>query len=414
MTTISPFSRPFYMMAKPAGSTCNLACTYCYYLEKSELYDRLPHVMSDEVLERFISEYIACQPATEILFTWHGGEPLVRPLSFYQRVIRLQRKYAAGKHIDNAIQTNGTLLNDEWCRFFRDNGWLVGVSIDGPEPLHNAYRTTRGGVGTFHEVMAGIERLNRHRVEWNALACVNHLTAAEPLAVYHFFRDTGCRYIQFTPVVERLLRHDGRTPADDHRQRLLAADETAGAELAPFSVTPTAWGQFLCTVFDEWVKRDVAEIYVNVFDATLANWLGVTPGMCSLSHLCGHVGSVEWNGDIYPCDHFTFAHHRLGNLMQQPLYSLMNGARQQAFARQKTDGLPRQCRDCEFLFACHGECPRNRFATSTDGTPGLNYLCEGYRQFFRHMAPAMTFMADEYRAGRPPANVMKRNVNYKL
>ena len=381
---INPFARPLYVMTKPAGAHCNLACDYCYYLEKQKLYQNGDkHVMSDQLTEVFIREYIQSQFGNEVNFTWHGGEPMIRPLSYYKKVVRWQRRYAEGKAILNCLQTNGTLLTPEWCRFLHDEGWLVGISIDGPQDMHDAYRMKRNGGPTWEKVMQGIEMLDRYEVEWNAMAVVNDITAARPLDFYRFFRDEiECRYLQFTPVVERIRRHeDGR-----HLAHVMDGDEYA---VAPFSVTPEAWGSFLCTMFDEWYNNDVGEMFVQTFEATLANWAGMTPGVCSLSDWCGHAAVMEHNGDIYCCDHFVFPEYYLGNIRNRGILDMLNSERQMAFADMKTKGLPTQCRQCRWQFACHGECPRNRFARTKEGEPGLNYLCEGYRRYFEHVAPFM-------------------------
>ncbi|MBQ1198767.1 MAG: anaerobic sulfatase-maturation protein [Bacteroidaceae bacterium] len=381
---INPFARPLYVMTKPAGAHCNLACDYCYYLEKQKLYQNGDkHIMSDQLTEVFIREYIQSQFGNEVNFTWHGGEPMIRPLSYYKKVVRWQRRYAEGKAILNCLQTNGTLLTPEWCRFLHDEGWLVGISIDGPQDMHDAYRMKRNGGPTWEKVMQGIEMLDRYEVEWNAMAVVNDITAARPLDFYRFFRDEiECRYLQFTPVVERIRRHeDGR-----HLAHVMDGDEYA---VAPFSVTPEAWGSFLCTMFDEWYNNDVGEMFVQTFEATLANWAGMTPGVCSLSDWCGHAAVMEHNGDIYCCDHFVFPEYYLGNIRNRGILDMLNSERQMAFADMKTKGLPTQCRQCRWQFACHGECPRNRFAKTKDGEPGLNYLCEGYRRYFEHVAPFM-------------------------
>lgn len=381
---INPFARPLYVMTKPAGAHCNLACDYCYYLEKQKLYQNGDkHIMSDQLTEVFIREYIQSQFGNEVNFTWHGGEPMIRPLSYYKKVVRWQRRYAEGKAILNCLQTNGTLLTPEWCRFLHDEGWLVGISIDGPQDMHDAYRMKRNGGPTWEKVIQGIEMLDRYEVEWNAMAVVNDITAARPLDFYRFFRDEiECRYLQFTPVVERIRRHeDGR-----HLAHVMDGDEYA---VAPFSVTPEAWGSFLCTMFDEWYNNDVGEMFVQTFEATLANWAGMTPGVCSLSDWCGHAAVMEHNGDIYCCDHFVFPEYYLGNIRNRGILDMLNSERQMAFADMKTKGLPTQCRQCRWQFACHGECPRNRFAKTKDGEPGLNYLCEGYRRYFEHVAPFM-------------------------
>lgn len=401
MNTFAPFARPLYIMTKPVGAICNLACDYCYYLEKSKLYQESPkHIMSDELLEKFIKEYIESQTMPQVLFTWHGGETLMRPLSFYQKAMELQRKYARGRTIDNCIQTNGTLLNDEWCRFFHDNNWLVGVSIDGPQEFHDEYRKNKQEKPSFMKVMQGINLLNKHRVEWNALAVVNDFNADYPLDFYHFFKEIGCRYIQFTPIVERIFRHD------DGRH-LAAVEEGDNEKLADFSVTPEQWGNFLCTIFDEWVKNDVGEYFIQLFDATLANWVGEQPGVCSLAKTCGHAGVMEFNGDVYSCDHFVFPQYKLGNIYSKTLVEMMYSDKQQQFGRNKFDSLPSQCKECQYLFACNGECPKNRFCKTASGEPGLNYLCKGYYQYFDHVAPYMDFMKKELLAERAPANIME-------
>jgi len=390
-----------YIMLKPAGSLCNLRCKYCYYLEKSKLYeDNKNHVITDALLEKFIKEYIEAQTTPQVLFTWHGGETLMRPISFYRRALELQRYYARGRQIDNSIQTNGILLNDEWCRFFKENNFLVGVSIDGPQEFHDEYRRTATGKPSFRQVMKGIDLLNKYGVEWNALAVVNDFNADYPLDFYHFFKEIGCRYIQFTPIVERIVkRTDGLT---------LAPGMQEDGELTNFSVTAEQWGNFLCTIFDEWVHHDVGEYYIQLFDATLANWVGVAPGICTMAKECGHAGVMEYNGDVYSCDHFVYPEHKLGNLAYKTIYEMMNSDRQKEFSKMKYRLLPQQCRECKYQFACHGECPKNRFIRDKYGNTGLNYLCKGYYQFLEHVAPYMDFMKNELENQRPPANVMNQ------
>lgn len=396
----TPFAKPLYVMLKPAGAHCNLACKYCYYLEKNNLYQNSHrHLMSDEMLEQFTREYIEAQTMPQVLFTWHGGEPLMRSIDFYKKALALQKKYAHGKQIDNVIQTNGTLLTDEWCEFFAKNHWLVGISIDGPQEYHDHYRVTPAGKPSWEKVMQGIQLLKKHRVEWNAMAVVNAYNAEHPLEFYHFFRDNGCQYLQFTPIVERLTEHeDGRTLAS------LADDREI--PLADASVTPQQWGNFLCTIFDDWVRHDVGKTFVEIFDCTLANWMGVLPGICAYSKECGHAGVMEHNGDVYSCDHFVFPEYKLGNIRDQSLIDMLYGEKQQAFSRLKHTSLPRQCKECDMEFACHGECPKNRFEKDKYGEPGLNYLCQGYYQYYTHVAPYMDFMKRELLAQRPPANIM--------
>lgn len=402
MTTNFAFARPMYVMLKPAGSLCNLRCKYCYYLEKDKLYKQCKnHVISDELLEKFIKEYIEAQTTPQVLFTWHGGETLMRPISFYKRALELQRIYGRGRQIDNCIQTNGTLLNDEWCQFFKENNFLVGVSIDGPQEFHDEYRRTATNKPTFVKVMNGINLLNKHGVEWNALAVVNDYNADYPLEFYRFFKQIGCKYIQFSPIVERVVkREDGLT--------LAPGMQGGDTGLADFSITPEQWGNFLCTIFDEWVHNDVGEYFVQLFDATLANWVGQAPGVCILAEECGHAGVMEFNGDVYSCDHFVYPEHLLGNLHTKTITEMMYSEQQNKFAKMKKQMLPQQCKECKFLFACHGECPKNRFLNDKYGNYGLNYLCKGYRQFFEHVEPYMNFMKRELENHRAPANVMKQ------
>ena len=397
----NPFAKPLYVMLKPTGAHCNLACKYCYYLEKNKLYPTAQrHLMSDEMLEQFTREYIEAQTMNQVLFTWHGGEPLLRSIDFYRKALSLQQKYAGGRRIDNVIQTNGTLLTDEWCEFFAQNHWLVGISIDGPQPDHDHYRLTAAGKPSWKKVMQGIKLLKKHGVEWNAMAVVNAYNANHPLEFYRFFKENGCQFLQFTPIVERLTRHeDGRTLAS-----LADKDEIS---LSEASVTPEQWGYFLCAIFDEWVRKDVGKIFVEIFDCTLANWMGISPGICAYSKECGHAGVMEHNGDVYSCDHFVFPEYKLGNIRDHSLIDMLYGEQQQEFSRLKHSSLPRQCKECDMEFACHGECPKNRFMKDKYGDSGLNYLCLGYYHYYQHVAPYMDYMKQELMAQRPPSNIMK-------
>ena len=397
----NPFAKPLYVMLKPAGAHCNLACKYCYYLEKNKLYPTAQrHLMSDEMLEQFTREYIEAQTMNQVLFTWHGGEPLLRSIDFYRKALSLQQKYAGGRRIDNVIQTNGTLLTDEWCEFFAQNHWLVGISIDGPQPDHDHYRLTAAGKPSWKKVMQGIKLLKKHGVEWNAMAVVNAYNANHPLEFYRFFKENGCQFLQFTPIVERLTRHeDGRTLAS-----LADKDEIS---LSEASVAPEQWGYFLCAIFDEWVRKDVGKIFVEIFDCTLANWMGISPGICAYSKECGHAGVMEHNGDVYSCDHFVFPEYKLGNIRDHSLIDLLYGEQQQEFSRLKHSSLPRQCKECDMEFACHGECPKNRFMKDKYGDSGLNYLCPGYYHYYQHVAPYMDYMKQELMSQRPPSNIMK-------
>ena len=398
MPTVAPFSRPLYVMAKPAGSLCNLHCKYCYYLEKKNLYNaqHSTMLMDDRTLETYIRQYIEAQTQPQVLFIWHGGEPLLRPLSFYKRVLELQEPYTRrGYIIDNSLQTNGTLFTDEWCAFFREHNWLIGISIDGPQELHDAYRhyplsshnyslsSLLSPLSSHHSVMRGIRLLQKHGVEWNAMGVVNDYNADHPLEVYHFYKEIGCKYIQFTPIVE------GRS-----------------AENVPM-VRPFQYARFCCTIFDEWVRHDVGQVFVQLFDATLACWAGEPPSLCSMCPTCGHAGVIEHNGDVYSCDHFVFPEYLLGNIHRDTITSMMYSKRQLQFGRDKYERLPHQCKVCQWRFVCNGGCPKDRFCQTADGEPGLNYLCQDYRQFFAHVAPYMDFMKNELLHQRPPANVMK-------
>ena len=397
----NPFAKPLYVMLKPAGAHCNLACKYCYYLEKNKLYPTAQrHLMSDEMLEQFTREYIEAQTMNQMLFTWHGGEPLLRSIDFYRKALSLQQKYAGGRRIDNVIQTNGTLLTDEWCEFFAQNHWLVGISIDGPQPYHDHYRLTAAGKPSWQKVMQGIKLLKKHGVEWNAMAVVNAYNVNHPLEFYRFFKENGCQFLQFTPIVERLTRHE------DGRPLASLADKNE-IPLSEASVTPERWGYFLCAIFDEWVRKDVGKIFVEIFDCTLANWMGISPGICAYSKECGHAGVMEHNGDVYSCDHFVFPEYKLGNIRDHSLIDMLYGEQQQEFSRLKHSSLPRQCKECDMEFACHGECPKNRFMKDKYGDSGLNYLCPGYYHYYQHVAPYMDYMKQELMSQRPPSNIMK-------
>ncbi len=414
-------------MLKPVGAQCNLACDYCYYLSKLHIAQKeygAERVLSETLLEEFTQQYLQAQTTAEVLFTWHGGEPLLRPIAFYKKALELQRRYAHGRQVDNCIQTNGTLLNDEWCQFFRDNNFLVGISIDGPRWMHDYYRHSASTSASHHSndarnrlhtswerVMNGIDLLRHHGVEWNAMATVNNITAQHPLEFYHFFRDIDCQFLQFTPVVERAVHRHSETLKESRAMPKAEGPEEdepliEERNVAPFSVSPEAWGNFLCTVYDEWVRHDVGRLFVQIFDATLANWAGEPPGVCSMSATCGHAAVMETDGSVYSCDHFVFPEYRLGNIKETPLTALVYGNQQRHFGRQKNDALTRQCRECQWLFACHGECPRNRFTTDRYGNPGHNYLCKGYQRFFSHVAYDMDYMTKELKAGRAPANIM--------
>lgn len=380
--------RPFHLMAKPAGAACNLDCAYCFFLDKAALYPGSALRMSDAALERYTRQLIESHPPGEITVAWQGGEPTLMGLDFYHRAMSLLERYRRpGDHFVHTMQTNGTLLDDEWGAFFKQHGFLVGISIDGPPELHDAYRVDKGAHPTFERVLAGVRVLQAHGVDFNVLTTVNRNNGNHPIEVYRFLRDeVGATWMQFIPVVER---------AD--------ADGCVSRE----SVLPAQYGAFLCAIFDEWVRRDVGTVFIPTFEATLANWLRLpSSSMCIFDRTCGGALVLEHNGDVYSCDHFVDPTHLLGNIDGAHLVDLVASTRQQAFGRAKLDALPRQCIECDVRFACHGECPKNRFSAAADGAPGLNYLCDGLRAFFHHVADPMNIMAQLLRNGRDGGDVM--------
>lgn len=404
--SFNPLKYPIYVLSKPVGAACNLDCHYCYYLEKGGLYKGGGSKMSDELLEHFTREYIEAQPIDAVSFTWHGGETLLRGLDFFKKGIAFQKKYAGDKQIANSIQTNGILLNDDWCRFFKDNDFLVGISIDGPEDIHNRYRVDKGGRGSFSRVMRGIELLQKHGVDFNTLSVINDYSAKFPLEIYNFFKEIGSQYMQFAPIVERWGDRDDRLT-------LLPPDSGyEDTEMPPWCVTPKAFGEFYCKIFEEWVRKDVGRYYVQLFDAALAGMHGVEPGVCIFAKSCGHAAAMEFNGDVYCCDHFVFPEYKLGSIKDRSLVELMLSNKQLEFGNNKYNSLPRVCKECRFVSMCNGECPKNRISTSADGEYGLNYLCEGYRMFFEYAEPYIRFMSDELKREKSPANVMEFAKNF--
>lgn len=394
---------PTYVMAKPIGSICNLDCSYCYYLEKENLYKEGGRNlrMSDEVLEKYIQSYMEAQPVPQVLFTWHGGETLMRDKQFYYKALAYQKKYGRGRQIDNSLQTNGTLLTDDWCKFFKDNNFLIGVSLDGPEHCHDVYRKDKAGKGTFKDVMRGVELLQKHGVEFNILAVINDYNVNYPLEVYHFFKAIGAHYMQFSPIVERM--HINDVPSG---LKLMGPEEKDEYVIAPWTVDARKFGQFYIDIFDEWVLNDVGQYYVQIFDATLANTVGEQPGSCIYAKKCGHASVLEFNGDVYACDHYVFPEYKLGNIKHKTIYEMIFSEEQLRFGSDKRDKLPSQCLQCEFLDLCHGECPKNRILTSSTGEPGLNWLCEGFKMYYSHTQAYMEFMANELFFKRSPAHVM--------
>lgn len=397
----------FHIMTKPIGPICNLDCKYCFYLEKENLYPNTRHwAMAPEVLERYIEQYIAAQPANggnaEVHFAWQGGEPTLLGIDFFRTVVSLQQKYAGDKSIHNALQTNGTLIGDEWGEFLAEHKFLVGVSIDGPRELHDYYRVDKGNAPTFDRVMRGLNKLKEHNVEFNTLTVVNRHNSQYPLEVYRFLKEAGSGFIQFIPVVERRaveFKSDGLV--------LIQPSFDRAAEVTEWSVEPLAYGRFLTTIFDEWVKKDVGRYFIQQFDVALESWLGLEASLCVFRRTCGSALAIEQTGDLYSCDHFVYPEYKLGNIMQTELEKMISSLQQKSFGHDKLTSLPRTCRECEVRFACNGECPKHRFLKTRDGEPGLNYLCAGYKHFFHHVDPFMNFMATELRHGRPPANIMR-------
>jgi uncharacterized protein len=358
--------------------------------------------MSDKVLENYIRQYIEAQNVPVVNFAWQGGEPTLLGVDFFKKVVSLQKRFANGKQIANAFQTNGVLLDDRWGAFLAENQFLVGISIDGPRELHDCYRVSKGGQPTFDRVMRGIKHLKKHRVEFNTLTVVHRRNADNPLEVYRFLKEAGSGFIQLIPIVERVTATpNGNEPA-------LAGPETAEeTRVSPWSVEPLQFGKFLCTIFDDWVIQDVGRYFIQTFEVALESWIGMPQSLCVFRPTCGAATAMEHNGDVYSCDHYVYPEHRLGNILEESLSSLVNSPRQWKFGQDKNDRLPRYCRECDVRFACNGECPKHRFLRTPDGEAGLNYLCSGYKLFFHHIDPYMRFMEHELSLARPPAAVMQ-------
>lgn len=385
----------FNIMIKPVGSLCNLKCHYCYYLDKAEIYGGKEPRMSEQMLEHFIKEYIAANDVRDVFFNWHGGEPLLAGLDFYRKAMAFQKKYADGKHIHNTLQTNATLITREWAEFFRANNFLIGVSLDGPQNVHDRYRGGKGGASVFDRVIKGIMELYRAGVQYNVMATVNRQSEGRGLEIYQFLKSAGTRFIQFMPVLEHTK--DG----------LIVDPQVQGARIAPWSVSPEGYGRFLCDIFDYWVRNDVGKVFVNQFDAVLACWCGAQPGICALAQTCGGNSIIEHNGDLYPCDHFVYEGYKIGNVLETDLRTLMNSTKQVRFGLDKRNALPDDCIKCKWFFTCHGECPKHRFNTTDKGETGLNALCEGYKFFFAHVAPYMDKMKSLLQSGRPASEIMR-------
>ncbi len=402
----------YHVLAKPTGAACNLDCTYCFFLSKEMLYRGSRFRMPDELLETYIKQLLESHRAPTVTVAWQGGEPTLMGLDFYRRSIEYVEKHRQpGQTISYTMQTNGNLLDDEWCAFFKRHNFLVGLSVDGPRELHNAYRVDKGGQGSFDQVMQGWERLQAHQVATNILCTVHAANGDHPLQVYRFFRDEmGAQFLQFIPIVERAtaetlpLANRGWGASGSGKRSLYTQE---GQMVTRRSVKPKQYGRFLSEIFEEWIRRDVGRVYVQIFDAALANWVGAPAGACVYQETCGHSLALEHNGDLYPCDHYVEPGTLLGNIRETHMIELVASDRQQRFGEDKRDTLPRTCRECEVRFACHGGCPRNRFLKTPEGEPGLNYLCAGYRLFYRHIDEPMRVMAGLLRQNRAPAEIMR-------
>jgi uncharacterized protein len=385
-----------HVLAKPTGAICNLNCSYCFFLHKDSLYPGSHFRMSDQVLETYIRQLIEYHRTPQVTVAWQGGEPTLMGLDFYRRALEYQKQYKKPAMVfENTMQTNGTLLNDEWCEFFKENNFLVGLSVDGPGHLHDVYRRDKQGRPTFDRVMQGLRLLQKHGVDYNILTTVNRVNADHPQEVYRFLRDeVGTTWMQFIPAIERL--HQGKVT-------ILQQGDTVSER----SARPRQFGNFLITIFDEWIRHDVGQVFVQTFEAAVRNWLGLpSSGMCVFNATCGHGLALEHNGDLYSCDHFVEPKYLLGNIMKHHLLDLVGSEKQRRFGQDKQDALPQSCRDCEVRFACRGECPKNRFLTTPSGEPGLNYLCAGYKAFFQHIDRPLTILTKLLRQGKPAAKVM--------
>jgi uncharacterized protein len=387
----------FHLLAKPTGATCNLDCKYCYFLSKEMLYPGSRFRMADDLLEEYIKQMIESQRVPEVSIAWQGGEPTLMGLEFFKRSMELEKKYRKpGMTIYNTMQTNGTLLNEDWCKFFKENNFLIGLSIDGTKDLHDHYRVDKGGHGTFDKVIKAARLMQQFDVDFNVLTTVNARNAERPLEIYRFFRDElKIKYIQFIPIVER-VNQTGFQEGNTVTER---------------SVTAKQWGHFLTTIFDEWVRRDVGEVFVQMFDAALASWYGEPTGLCIFSEKCGKALAMEHNGDVYCCDHFVEPKYKLGNILETQMADLAASDKQLKFGNDKLDALPKYCLSCDVRFACHGECPKNRFIETPDGEPGLNFLCEGYKSFFKHIDAPMKFMSQQLKFNLAPSDIVKLYAN---
>lgn len=402
--------RAFHAMAKPSGSECNLNCTYCFYLEKHALYPHQQHPrMSDEALETYVKNYIAAvEPQAEVAFTWQGGEPTLAGLDFYRQAVKLQAKYGAGRRISNSFQTNGVLLDDAWCLFLKEHHFLVGLSLDGPEDIHNEFRMTKGGRPTHKLVMRALALLQAHHVDYNVLACVNHRSAQEAARVYDFLCNAGVQFIQFIPVIERQA---GAAEAQTGLMLHGPGQDDTTSDVTAWSVRPKEYGAFLTTVFDRWLQRDVGKVFVMNIEWAFANFVGAPGAVCHHQPTCGRSVVVEHNGDVYACDHYVYPEYLLGNVHQQTFAQMIDAPAQEQFGRDKFARLPQQCRQCEVLKACWGGCPKHRFVAAEGGE--INYLCEGFRHYFRHLPPYLKAMSELMASGRPASDIMQAHLVFR-
>ncbi len=402
-----PVPEDFHLMAKPAGPDCNLRCDYCFYREKKIFFSEdQTFRMSDEILEAFTREYIKSQPGNTVVFEWQGGEPTLAGLDLFQRALIFQKKYNTGKQISNSLQTNGTLLDDEWCAFLKKNNFLVGLSLDGPDTDHNAYRKDKNGHPTFNKVFNALRLMQKYGIKVNVLATVNRKSGNHPLEIYRFFREADVRFIQFIPIVEREVDLQARQLGIHLAVPPSITYEETATTVTPWSVEPNQYGDFLIRVYDEWITHDVGEIFVMNFEWTLGAWAGARPGMCHFSRRCGQNLIIEHNGDIYSCDHFVYPAFRLGNILEGGLAEMVQSQEQIAFGAAKETVIPDDCRCCDVIFACRGGCPKHRFAATTDGKSGLNYLCPGLKDFFHHVQPSMEQMLALISRGKPVKRIM--------
>jgi len=397
-----------HLLAKPIGPACNLHCEYCYYLEKQALFGAGENYrMSDEVLAAYITKYIISQPTPVVEFVWQGGEPTLLGLQFFNKVIRLQKPFAGRKIITNSLQTNGTLLTDEWCKFLKNNNFLVGISLDGPETIHDRYRRRRDSAGSFADVMRGLKLLQKHGVNYNVMACVARDTAQQPLEVYNFFKNEGIEFIQFTPIVERLPNACSKQYGLCLASPAVPGDSEQHAEVTPWSVVPEEYGDFLIDIYEDWVHRDVGTIFVMNFEWALNAWIGNLSPVCIHAQQCGRSLVIEHNGDVYSCDHYVYPQYWLGNIITGDLPAMVEKSLSLGCGIAKETALPRSCRECDVLAACRGGCPKHRFALSSVHEPGLHYLCAGYKKFFLHIRKYLQVITQLLENGLPASYVMQ-------